>query len=64
MKQIKPSYICIKIKKVVRDKIAEGKITDPQRLGVIATIIYTNKKIRKSDYDKDSNESEQQETTT
>ena len=30
----------------------------------VAAIIYTNKKIRKGDYDEDSNESEQQETTT
>ena len=39
--------------------------TVPYFIAVIATIIYTNKKIKKHDgYENDNNESEQQETTT
>ncbi|HEY7082755.1 MAG TPA: hypothetical protein VH500_23940 [Nitrososphaeraceae archaeon] len=44
--------------------IALVLFTVPYFLAVIAAIIYTNKKIRKGEYDMDSNESEQQETTT
>ena len=44
--------------------IALVLFTVPYFVAVIATIVYTNKKIRKSGYDVDSNDSEQQETTT